>query len=80
MNTKKITLRTSSGIEKGTVDLVDWTEPLLLKTHNGDTRFKYLIGCDAEGVWYETKSRGGGWRRMAAPPTPSSKGREAAGL
>ena len=62
MNTKNITLRTGSGTPKGTAILVEWTEPKLRTTHNGDTRFNYQSGKDANGVEYVTKSQGGGWR------------------
>ena len=65
MTTKTITLRTGSGIEKGTVELVDWTDGRLKTTHNGDTRFVYMRGWDQAGNEYETKSHGGGWRARA---------------
>ena len=61
-HTKPIPLLTGSGALKGTATLVQWTEPVLRTTHNGDTQFKYQTGIDAAGVEYETKSRGGGWR------------------
>lgn len=60
--TKTIKLLTGSGAPRGTATLVQWTEPALKTTHNGDTRFKYQTGIDAAGVEYETKSRGNGWR------------------
>ena len=62
MENMTITLRTGSGIPKQTVILVEWTDSKLRTTHNGDTRFHYRSGKDSNGVEYETKSRGGGWR------------------
>lgn len=59
---KTIVLRTSSGTPKSCAVLVQWTEPVLRPTHNGDSRFKYQTGTDVNGVQYETKPHGGGWR------------------
>ena len=59
---KRILIRTGSGIVKGSATLVSWSVPTLRTTHNGDTRFKHQTGIDADGIRYETKSRGGGWR------------------
>ena len=59
---KRILLRTGSGIIKGSATLVAWSVPTLRTTHNGETRFKHQTGIDADGIRYETKSRGGGWR------------------
>lgn len=63
--TKIIKILTGTGFPKGTATLVEWSEPRLRTTHNGDTRFKYQTGVDADGIEYETKSRGGGWRVKA---------------
>ena len=59
---KTITLRTGSGMPKATVELVEYTQPKKKVTHNHDGYFTYQIGWDKDGVCYETKSRGGGWR------------------
>jgi hypothetical protein len=61
---QRVKLTTGSGIVKGEVDLVSISEPVLRRTHNGDTWFKYQTGEDSRGVRYETKPRGGGWRRV----------------
>jgi len=60
--TKLIPLHSGTGVPKGTATLVQWTESVLRTTHNGDTRFNYQTGIDADGIEYETKSRGFGWR------------------
>ena len=60
--TKIIALRSRTGYIKRNVTLVSWTDPELRKTHNKTTRFKYQTGVDAEGIEYETKARGCGWR------------------
>jgi hypothetical protein len=57
-----VTLRTGSGTEKRKVTLVAWSDSKPRTTHNGDARFSYEWGRDAWGAYYETKSRGGGWR------------------
>lgn len=65
LQTKEITLRSGSGAVKGTAVLIRWSAPVLRTSHNGDTQFKHQIGTDVNGVQYETKSRGGGWRVVA---------------
>lgn len=62
LQTKQISLRSGSGAVKGTAVLIHWTAPVLRTSHNGDTKFKYQTGTDVNGVRYETKSHGGGWR------------------
>lgn len=64
MNTKTITTRTGSGTPKANIDLVLVNSASKKITHNGDGRFTYQLGWDTDGKCYETKSRGGGWRRQ----------------
>ena len=59
---KQIQLKTTTGTTIGIVELVSWTRPVLRKTHNPGTFFKYQTGKDQIGKTYETKARGGGWR------------------
>jgi hypothetical protein len=65
---KAITLRTSSGMIKGSAALIAWKNCGLRATHNGDGRYTRCVGVDAAGVAYHT-SRGQGWRVCADPST-----------
>ena len=59
-----VNIRTGSGTIKEVVVLTQLTEPRRKRTHNGDGWFTYQRGWDAFDKCYETKSRGGGWRRQ----------------
>ena len=62
MNKKRnIIIRSGSGTIKRIVEV------LMLSvgkraTHNADGSFTYCRAVDGKGTYYETKSRGGGWR------------------
>lgn len=64
--TMRVPITSGTGVVKDHVTLVAWSNPKLRPTHNGTTLFKYQRGVDAAGKVYETKSRGKGWRRIAA--------------
>ena len=61
---KKIKLLTGSGTLKTVVQLVAVTCSRVKSTHNHDSKFTYQKGIDSFGNLYETKSRGGGWRKV----------------
>ena len=57
-----IVLRTGGGVIKAAVPVVCKLRVGLRSTHNGDGRFLRSIALGEDGIAYETKSRGGGWR------------------
>ena len=57
-----IVLRTGGGIEKAVVPVAFKARVGMRTTHNGDARFLRAVALGLDGVAYETKSRGGGWR------------------
>ena len=62
-NMTTITLRTGRGVATANIQVEGRHERGRRLTHNRDAYFNYrTAGPDADGRWYETKSRGGGWR------------------
>jgi hypothetical protein len=59
---QSIVLRTGGGVIKAAVPVVCKLRVGLRSTHNGDGRFLRSIALGEDGIAYETKSRGGGWR------------------
>ena len=60
MNTMDtITLRTSTGMPKGTVEVVGKANVAYRTTHNHDGRYLYTLALGTDGTVYETKSSGG---------------------
>ena len=59
----RITIRSGTGTPKGTVEIVGRVHIGARVTHNHDARFGYVVVLGADGAFYETKSRGGGYRR-----------------
>jgi len=57
-----IILRTGSGVEKAAVPVKHKYRVGMRTTHNGDGRSLRAVALGLDGVAYETKSRGGGWR------------------
>lgn len=64
MEPREITIRSGTGAVKGRAVLVRHHSGGLKLNHNGDGFYQRSIGIDADGNAYETKSRGGGWRRV----------------
>jgi hypothetical protein len=60
---KEIVIRSGTGAVKGRAVLVAYRAGGLHPTHNGDGFYQHSVGVDADGNAYETKPRGGGWRR-----------------
>ncbi len=58
-----ITLRSGTGSIKGTVEIVEKVNTGNRRTHNRDGRFGYVVALGADGIFYETKSNGGGYRK-----------------
>lgn len=58
-----ITLRTGSGVASRTVEIVKKVTVGLADTHNKDGRYVRSYAVDAVGDYYETKPKGGGWRK-----------------
>ena len=54
-----ITLRTSTGMPKGTVEVVGKANVAYRTTHNHDGRYLYTLALGTDGTVYETKSSGG---------------------
>ena len=54
-----ITLRTSTGMPKGTVEVVGKAHAGYRGTHNHDGRYLYILALGTDGTVYETKSSGG---------------------
>lgn len=57
-----IVLRSGSGVAKATVPVTRKYSVGMRTTHNGDGRSPRAVALGVDGVAYETKSRGGGWR------------------
>ena len=57
-----ITLRSGTGAEKGSREIVDKVRIGFRQTHNRDGKFVYTVALGVNGAMYETKSRGGGYR------------------
>ena len=57
-----ITLRTGTGTAKSTVEIVGKVHVGFRVTHNRDAKFPYVVARGSDGTFYETKSRGGGYR------------------
>jgi len=60
---KEIVIRSGTGAVKGRAVLVAYRVGGLKTTHNGDGLYQHSVGVDADGNAYETKARGGGWRK-----------------
>jgi len=56
---ESITLRTSTGMPKGTVEVVGKVHAGYRGTHNHDARYLYILALGTDGTVYETKSSGG---------------------